>query len=489
MRMPLPTSRRSSRWRLSILDTGWAAIVPLVALMIRDAQIVGSNYDLGRFWLISFAAYLVAFAAFRLHQQLPQYFGVSDALAIAKATIVAEFIIFFTLFFLTRLDGVPRSTLVIQPLLISGGLLLSRMAMRLMSTDPTTGAGPGASDAENIVLIGANGISAAFVRLLDSIAPGQWHVVAVLDDAPRLKGRSMAGISIAGSIEHLASLVDEFKVHGVRIDRVLVAGSQGSLPVSTIESVRSVCVDEEIALDFLPDLFGIGGRGQSDSSEPLPDALPSFAPSGYFRFKRGIDVVLAGGLMLVLAPLFLAVMILVYFDVGAPMIFWQQRLGYRGRPFRLRKIRTLRAPYDASGRAVPSAGRLSLVGRFLRRTHLDELPQLLNVLVGEMSLIGPRPLLPRDQPEDPTIRLTVRPGISGWAQVNGGALLTAAEKDVLDEWYITNASPWIDLRIGLMSLRAAFIGDERFKQPPGQEISIPKGQKLALSASAADTRD
>src|SRR5207248_2242991 len=91
--------------------------------------------------------------------------------------------------------------------------------------------------------------------------------------------------------------------------------------------------------------------------------------------------------------------------------------------------------------------RISRIGALLRKSRLDELPQLLNVLVGDMSLIGPRPLLPHDQPPDPTLRLMVRPGITGWAQVNGGTLLTVSEKNACDEWYVRNASLWVDLKI------------------------------------------
>jgi hypothetical protein len=92
----------------------------------------------------------------------------------------------------------------------------------------------------------------------------------------------------------------------------------------------------------------------------------------------------------------------------------------------------------------------------MRQTRLDELPQLLNVLVGDMALIGPRPLLPEDQPANPATRLMVRPGITGWAQVNGGKFLTPAEKDKYDEYYVRNASPWFDLRILFMTLRVLF---------------------------------
>ena len=89
----------------------------------------------------------------------------------------------------------------------------------------------------------------------------------------------------------------------------------------------------------------------------------------------------------------------------------------------------------------------------MRATRIDELPQLLNVLFGDMSLIGPRPLLPEDQPENATIRLLVRPGISGWAQVNGAKLVSKEDKEKLDEWYVRNASPWLDLKIIIMTLK------------------------------------
>jgi lipopolysaccharide/colanic/teichoic acid biosynthesis glycosyltransferase len=104
---------------------------------------------------------------------------------------------------------------------------------------------------------------------------------------------------------------------------------------------------------------------------------------------------------------------------------------------------------------------VSRIGRFLRRTRLDELPQLLNVLAGDMSLIGPRPLLLRDQPRNAAARLAVRPGITGWAQVNGGVLLSPDEKEQLDEWYIRNASPLLDLRIIALTLRMLLRGDRR----------------------------
>jgi lipopolysaccharide/colanic/teichoic acid biosynthesis glycosyltransferase len=118
----------------------------------------------------------------------------------------------------------------------------------------------------------------------------------------------------------------------------------------------------------------------------------------------------------------------------------------------MHKFRTLKPAYDWRGLPVATTERMSFIGDILRRNRVDELPQLLNVLVGDMSLVGPRPLLPRDQPADPTVRLKVRPGMTGWAQVNGGTLLSSEEKRTLDEWYVRNASLWLDLKIMAMTL-------------------------------------
>jgi lipopolysaccharide/colanic/teichoic acid biosynthesis glycosyltransferase len=152
-------------------------------------------------------------------------------------------------------------------------------------------------------------------------------------------------------------------------------------------------------------------------------------------------------------------------DLGAPVVFWQKRLGRDGRSFLLYKFRTLPAPFDRNGASNSNGDSSSWLGKFLRRLRFDELPQLFNVLVGEMSLIGPRPLLPEDQPDNSNQRLRVRPGITGWAQINGGNLITTDEKGALDDWYVHNASFWLDLRIVLYTLIFLFTGERRFEQP------------------------
>jgi lipopolysaccharide/colanic/teichoic acid biosynthesis glycosyltransferase len=157
-------------------------------------------------------------------------------------------------------------------------------------------------------------------------------------------------------------------------------------------------------------------------------------------------------LIVILAPVACIVALLVALDVGLPLVFWQKRPGRFGRPFKLFKFRTMHAGHDAQGNRVPDEARSSKLGHLLRRIRLDELPQLYNILVGEMSFVGPRPLLPVDQPAVISPRLSVRPGLTGLAQVHGGRDISVEDKNTLDLWYIGNASLWLDIKILLRTL-------------------------------------
>lgn len=172
--------------------------------------------------------------------------------------------------------------------------------------------------------------------------------------------------------------------------------------------------------------------------------------------KRALDVAGSGAALVLLAPVLLGVAAAVRVSMGAPVLFRQLRPGLDGRPFRMYKFRTMRDAVDRSGRPLPDAERLTRVGRFLRATSLDELPELLNVLRGEMSLVGPRPLLmeylPLYSPEQAR-RHSVRPGITGWAQVNGRNALSWEKRFELDVWYVDHQSLRLDLRILLLTLR------------------------------------
>ncbi len=183
--------------------------------------------------------------------------------------------------------------------------------------------------------------------------------------------------------------------------------------------------------------------------------------------KRVLDVVLAILGILILSPFLLAISLLVWISYGSPVIFRQQRAGYRGGPFRIYKFRTMTDMRDENARLLPDEQRLTPFGKFLRASSIDELPELLNVLRGEMSIVGPRPLfihyLERYSPEQAR-RHAVLPGITGWAQVNGRNALTWEEKFTLDVWYVDHWSFWLDLRIIILSIIKT-IRQEGINQP------------------------
>lgn len=176
--------------------------------------------------------------------------------------------------------------------------------------------------------------------------------------------------------------------------------------------------------------------------------------------KRQLDLVIALFLLVLLSPLLLVVALAIRLRLGRPILFTQVRPGLYGRPFVMYKFRTMREAHDASGRPLPDADRLTALGRLLRSTSLDELPELLNVVKGDMSLVGPRPLLmqywTRYTPEQRR-RHDVQPGITGWAQVNGRNALSWEERFALDLWYVEHQSWRLDLRILLLTIRQVML--------------------------------
>jgi lipopolysaccharide/colanic/teichoic acid biosynthesis glycosyltransferase len=171
--------------------------------------------------------------------------------------------------------------------------------------------------------------------------------------------------------------------------------------------------------------------------------------------KRVFDLVVAAAAVALLAPLVLAIAVAVRVGLGKPVFFVQERPGHHGVPFRMIKFRTMRDAVDADGQPLPDGDRLTPLGRFLRASSLDELPELWNVLRGDMSLVGPRPLLMEYLPlysAEQARRHDVKPGITGWAQVNGRNALSWEEKFRLDVWYVDHASLWLDLKIMVLTL-------------------------------------
>ncbi|HEX5732554.1 MAG TPA: sugar transferase [Blastocatellia bacterium] len=176
----------------------------------------------------------------------------------------------------------------------------------------------------------------------------------------------------------------------------------------------------------------------------------------YRKFgKRVLDFSAALAALILLLPLISVLALLVRLRLGSPIFFSQRRPGLDGRPFVLHKFRTMTDARDAAGHLLPDARRLTGFGSFLRSTSLDELPELFNVLKGEMSLVGPRPLLMQyleRYTSEQSRRHEARPGITGWAQVNGRNAITWERKFDLDLWYIDNQSLWVDLKIIFLTI-------------------------------------
>ncbi len=170
--------------------------------------------------------------------------------------------------------------------------------------------------------------------------------------------------------------------------------------------------------------------------------------------KRFLDILIAAAALIVASPVMLVTAILVRWRLGSPVLFRQVRPGLGGRSFELVKFRTMRDVRDSGGKLLGDHERLTTFGKALRATSLDELPQLFNVLKGDMSLVGPRPLLmeylPHYSPEQAR-RHDVRPGITGWAQVNGRNAISWEDKFRLDVWYVDNMNFWLDLKIMMLT--------------------------------------
>ena len=177
-------------------------------------------------------------------------------------------------------------------------------------------------------------------------------------------------------------------------------------------------------------------------------------------FKRLFDIVASASGLIFLSPVFLILIYLIRKNLGEPVFFTQERPGKDGKPFKMIKFRSMRDAVDKDGNPLPDSERLTPFGKKLRATSLDELPELWNVLNGEMSLVGPRPLLMSYLPlynEFQNRRHEMRPGVTGWAQVNGRNALSWDEKFAHDIWYIDHYSFWLDMKILFLTVKKVFI--------------------------------
>jgi lipopolysaccharide/colanic/teichoic acid biosynthesis glycosyltransferase len=462
------TSRRAT---LLAVDLGIVAVATCLALLLRDNFEI--NFDK---WLALGVCYLpislvnagVVFFSGGLDRGLWRHSSVSDYIHIVVLTVVVVLLSVGLGFAVNRLDGIPRSLPILQSILIIGSLVSARVIVRLWSDKKCISkfrTGTLADAPQTILVIGINTISDLFFRSVREFAP-HCRIAGVLAVDSTFRGRTIQRHEVLGTVDHLHGILESLHVHGVAVDRIVVTVPQRSLSQPTVALLERVESSSDIIVDVLSERLGFDDAGQQ-CRNPRRDAGPltphhdpiRTAQNGYWKLKRVIDVFAALLLMALLAPIFPVIAVLVALDVGFPLIFWQQRPGLRGCPFRLYKFRTMRASHDMHFNRIKDESRLSFVGRCLRKLRFDELPQLYNILIGDMSLVGPRPLLPHDQPPNFGSRLSVRPGLTGWAQVNGGRIISATDKATLDIWYVNKASLLLDVQIIFRTVKMVLLGD------------------------------
>jgi lipopolysaccharide/colanic/teichoic acid biosynthesis glycosyltransferase len=337
-----------------------------------------------------------------------------------------------------------------------------------------------------VLVVGLSPLTELYIRALDEFAPGQISIVGIVAEGEQLKGRRMHSLEVLGTPQEIEQVLAVQSVHGVEISRIIVTLPFEKFSKRSQKALLATERASNIKLDFFAERLGLinpgddapgsagepagGGESASEDTLDLSRDLSrlgkhDFAALGLYSYlKRVIDIVGAALLFVCLLPLIALVALGVLLDVGLPLTFPQQRPGRLGHPFRLYKFRTMRAAHDEKGRRIPDQNRESAIGRFIRRWRLDEFPQLYNIIKGEMSFVGPRPLLPVDQPDGDTSRLLMRPGLTGWAQINGGREISIPDKNALDLWYLVHASLWLDVKIMLATFATLLRGERNNRQ-------------------------
>jgi lipopolysaccharide/colanic/teichoic acid biosynthesis glycosyltransferase len=463
------------------IDLLVVAAATIAAVMLRG------NFDtvsisltvLMPYIFISVGCAFVVFLVAGLDRTPWRFSSVADHLQVVVLTVLSILLALVLTFALNRLEPVARSLPVFQAALIVSILIFARSVARLWYARQIQINGKGRVNEqphETVLVVGMNTVTELFLLSVKEFASQRVQVAGILVEEPSMRGRAIQQKLVLGTVEELQDILQSLEVHGVTVDRIVVATAADQLRPSSLESLFEVEKSSAVVVQYLSERLGFDYVAQRPSSLSgqernsvqravarlgnVADVNHANSKERSFRLgKRIVDAFGAVFLMVTLTPVAVLVAFLVALDVGFPLIFWQQRPGLYGRPFKLYKFRTMRAPHDKHSRRIPDDQRSSAIGQILRRTRLDELPQLYNVMAGDMSLIGPRPLLPRDQSPDYAARLSVRPGITGWAQVNGGRIISPSDKCILDIWYAQNASFVLDLKIVLSTVKIVLVGD------------------------------
>lgn len=473
---------RTLRFPLLLLDLALLALATVAAHLLRENLVIQTDKlaALMPYLAASLAVGMLSFHLLEIDRSLWRYSTMTDYLRIVAGVAIVVLGATLLTFMVNRAEGVSRSIPVLQFVLGICLLIGVRVAVRLLhESNDAELPSPFYKDkqrTESVLVVGLSSVTEIYLRSVAELSRGQVRVGAIIAHSGQNAGRLLHRTPIFGPEQTVSHGLKLLAVHGVFIDRIVVTVPLDSLPDWLQEELGELQAHSDMKVEFLSETFDLLTRTTPDragSTQPEATKLaastgaPAFDASAfvgsierpYWRIKCVVDMVIAGLALVLLSPVFLAVAIVVAVSFGNPVLFWQVRPGLGGRTFKMFKFRTMRPAYDPNGRIVEESERTNAVGRFLRRTRLDELPQLWNIFNGEMSFIGPRPLLPVDQPSDYAARLLVRPGLTGWAQVNGGRDISAADKAALDLWYVQNASLRLDLEILVRTVPILLFGE------------------------------
>lgn len=442
-------------------DTLMAALSFVLAMLLRAPEVwtPENTYALvlGTGIFASLAA--VVFFSLSLHKSVWRWSSTADQMAVVRAATLAVFLFVPTMFVIGRLEGVGRSVPFIQWFVLVTLLSGSRFIYRWYMT--RKGDRRLFRHRTPVLLLGTGEGAAIYLHALDATPGSAFYAVGILCDQGHLVGRSFNGVPVLGGAEDLEQVLVDLETHGIFAERMIVTKPLEGLPPGLVSRLGGIARRHGVEIDSLPDLLSLrlgGGGVIATADEPMPIGAPR-----WLEIKRLLDIATSAALLLFTAPISLLAAFLVMVEMGHPVLFRQVRPGHGLRPFTLLKFRSMRSPRSPDGRLLSDSERTGMVGRFLRRTRLDEIPQLVNVLKGDMSFIGPRPLLPRDLADltdGGWERSRLRPGLTGWAQVNGGHQLSNPDKMALDLWYIRHASPWLDLKIIAWTVRMVVFGEK-----------------------------
>ncbi|MGI9499002.1 MAG: sugar transferase [Geminicoccaceae bacterium] len=414
----------------------------------------------------------------------------ADLIVVVKGASLVSVLLIAGMVLTNTLAEIPRSVPLIHWFITVVALYGSRMLWAKRQTVDHAGSMSVA------ILVGCSQPALRFLSSVQVLASRRFKIFGMLDDSEQhLRiGRTIRGTPVIGRVDRAEECLAHLSVHGVFPDRFVVMDSFRQSSPERFAMLHKLAERTNISLDVINDSIWLDDSHDDLPAEATTDAKPLLSVKRYMRWRRPVEWLIAMVMVSVLSPLFLLLAGLCLIDVGRPVFFWQMRPGRNLKPFKLIKFRTMRDGLGKDGKPLADEARTSTVGRIIRRSKLDELPQLLSIIRGDMSFIGPRPLLPRDQPEDAELRAIVRPGVTGWAQVSGGHPLEIEEKLALDIWYIQNASLWLDIKVLWLTLQTVLLGERVNRKAidvamATRELLRPAAQQLHVAARQPDLED